>query len=87
MRLPVGSEPWTADDCVAWLWLLAHTTQANDFSFDAYIEADRRDANLMLKAQQQRQWLETKHGGLLPPWFLPFEWDSGPVGGDITRFV
>ena len=54
MRLPDGREPWTADDCVVWLWLLAHTTQASDFSFDAYIEADRRDAQLMHLARLWR---------------------------------
>lgn len=47
MRFADGSEPWTADDCVSWLWLLAHTTQVDDFSFDSYIESDRRDAELM----------------------------------------
>lgn len=53
---------------------------------------DRSDADLMLKARQQREWLEVEDGSCgpdfcLPPWFMPFEWDCGPVGGDITRFV
>lgn len=48
----------------------------------------------MLAARRQREWLQVKVPEcdgepdlMLPPWLLPFEWECGPVGGDIERYL
>jgi hypothetical protein len=52
------------------------------------VTGDRRDAELMLRAQYQRRWLPASGSvPALPRWLLPVEWSCGPVGGDIARYI
>lgn len=57
------SAPWTWEDKFVWASVLSRETLSMNFSFDAYLDSDRRDADLMLSfmrfrdlSQSWEQW-------------------------------
>lgn len=88
---PLLIVPLTLEDKRIWAAIAARQPwlPVDEFWPD-FQAAHRRDAALMLRVQTNR-WAEIRDDSalfdVLPPWLLPMQFDCGPVGGDIERYI